>query len=324
MGMREDYKKAFMFCALACALGWGLLGAFTGAGGRWGGAWSIIVGVPLMYIPFLSAVIVQKVVWRKGLWSQVGFTFRWSPWIIVAWFVMPLLAAASIGVALLFPGVDYTPDSAGMFERFADMLTPEQVALMHAQIAEMSVHPFWLSLAASVTFGLVITAIATFGEEAGWRGYLLKQLAPLGFWRSSLVIGLVWGIWHFPVILAGYNYPHHPVVGVFFMIAFCVAISPLHSYVTLKSKTPLGAVILHAGLNSSAGLSLMLVRGSDLYVGLMGLAGLAVLVVANVALYLYDRYVAEDPAWYLIDTLATDGWHALRRGTLSPPSAEAE
>jgi len=321
MGMREDYRKAALFCALSCALAWGLISAFTGVGGQWRGVATVLVGLPLMYVPFVSAVIVQKLVWRRGLWSQVGFAFRWNRWIVVAWLAMPVLALAATGVALLFPGVEYTPDSAGMFERFGDMMTPEQVAQMKAQIAEMSVHPFWLTLASSLTFGLVITALATFGEEAGWRGYLLKQLAYLGFWRSSLLIGFVWGVWHFPVILAGHNYPHHPVAGVFLMIAFCVAASPLHAYVTLRSRTPLAAVILHAGVNSSAGLSLMLVRGHELYVGVMGLAGLVVLSVANVVLYLHDRYVAAHPAWYLMDTLATDGWHALRSGRLEPPSA---
>ena len=124
------------------------------------------------------------------------------------------------------------------------------------------------------------------------------------------------------MILAGHNYPHHPVAGVFLMTAFCVVASPLHAYVALRSRTSLGPVVLHAGVNASAGLSLMLVRGHELYVGIMGLAGLVVLALANVAMFLHDTYVAERPVSYLMDMLATDGWHALRTGGPRPSSDE--
>src|SRR2546430_13767352 len=44
-----------------------------------------------------------------------------------------------------------------------------------------------------------------FGEELGWRGYLLPRLIQAG-WPCPLAIsGGVWGVWHFPfIILTGY------------------------------------------------------------------------------------------------------------------------
>ena len=45
--------------------------------------------------------------------------------------------------------------------------------------------PCWEDLIAGVT----VNAVAGFGEELGWRGFLQKELAFLGFWRSSLLIG---------------------------------------------------------------------------------------------------------------------------------------
>lgn len=64
-------------------------------------------------------------------------------------------------------------------------------------------------LGVAVTFGLVlalgttVNAVFAFGEEFGWRGYLLWELAPLAFWKASLAIGALWGVWHAPVIVAG-------------------------------------------------------------------------------------------------------------------------
>lgn len=43
--------------------------------------------------------------------------------------------------------------------------------------------------------------VFTFGEEAGWRGVIQSVLAPLGFWRSTLLIGTYWALWHLPLSL---------------------------------------------------------------------------------------------------------------------------
>ena len=64
-------------------------------------------------------------------------------------------------------------------------------------------------LALVVAFGLAVTGVPlsglamVFGEEYGWRGFLQDELVKLGKRRGVLVVGLVWGLWHFPVILSG-------------------------------------------------------------------------------------------------------------------------
>lgn len=47
----------------------------------------------------------------------------------------------------------------------------------------------------------IVWMVFAFGEEIGWRGYLTSTLAPLGFWRSTLVIGAFWAVWHLPLTL---------------------------------------------------------------------------------------------------------------------------
>ncbi|MFA9516897.1 CPBP family intramembrane glutamic endopeptidase [Halopenitus sp. H-Gu1] len=110
------------------------------------------------------------------------------------------------------------------------------------------------------TFGLVlglgttVNALFAFGEEFGWRGYLLWELAPWGFWKASFGIGALWGVWHAPVIIAGYNYPSFPVIGVVAMTIACLSFSPVYTYLVVRAKSVLAAALLHGVFNGSAGI----------------------------------------------------------------------
>jgi uncharacterized protein len=59
-----------------------------------------------------------------------------------------------------------------------------------------------LALATSVVPLALVTTLSTLGEEVAWRGHLAKALSHLGFWRSTLLIGLVWMLWHLPLVAA--------------------------------------------------------------------------------------------------------------------------
>ena len=91
----------------------------------------------------------------------------------------------------------------------------------------------------------------TFGEEWGWRGYLLPKLLPLGQWPALLISGAIWGLWHAPIILLGFNYPGHPVLGVFLRTIFCTIIGIILGWTGLATGSVWPAVLGHAGINSS-------------------------------------------------------------------------
>ncbi len=116
-----------------------------------------------------------------------------------------------------------------------------------------------------------------FGEEWGWRGYLLPRLLPLGQWPALLIIGAIWGLWHAPVILLGFNYPQHPVLGVLVMVGSCMLIGTLLGWLRLASGSVWPAVLGHAGLNASAGAIIMLAVDANAIdttqVGMLGWSG---------------------------------------------------
>jgi hypothetical protein len=56
----------------------------------------------------------------------------------------------------------------------------------NAQVSARIQLSFWLALGQGLIAGATINAVAGFGEELGWRGFLYRELSFLGFWKSSL------------------------------------------------------------------------------------------------------------------------------------------
>jgi membrane protease YdiL (CAAX protease family) len=294
--VKGNIRKALIFVALTFFASWLLAAVFYVAGGRLNTLSAFFMLTTYMFVPMAMAIIVQKVIYREPLREPLGISFRPNRWFLVAWLVPPVVAIAAIGTSLLFPGVEYSPEMAGFMERFTSGLTPEQLEQAQRQLETFPIHVFWITLLEGLITGITINAVAGFGEELGWRGLLQLEFAPLGFWKSSALIGLIWGVWHAPIIIQGYNYPQHPVAGVFMMTIFTILLSPVFSYVRLKAKSVIAAAIIHGSLNSTAILPLMVTKGgNDLTVGVTGLAGFIVLLMVNVAILIFDRFLTKAP-----------------------------
>lgn len=294
--MSENIKKAVLFTGLTYFFSYLLIVLYFAFGGKWVMPGALIVATSYMFIPMIIAIALQKLVYKEHIIEPLGISFKLNRWFLVAWLLPPVIAFATLGVNLLFPGIEYSPEMAGMFERLKPVLTPEQLEQMKSQAAALPVHPIWLGLLQGLIVGVTINAIAGFGEELGWRGFLQKELGYMGFWKSSAIIGLIWGVWHAPIILQGHNYPQHPVAGVFMMTVWTLFLSPVFSYVRLKAKSVIAAAIIHGSLNATTGLAVMVVKGgSDLTTGVTGLAGFIVLAILNVGIFVYDRALSKEP-----------------------------
>jgi membrane protease YdiL (CAAX protease family) len=285
-----NVKKVALFLVLAYLLSYAIVPLYFALGGTTAMPGSLVLGIAYMFVPLVVAVVVQKLVYHAPLRVPLRIAFRPNRWFLVAWLLPFVIALVTLGVSLLLPGVSFSPEMAGMFERFRGLLTPEQLEEMERQAKTLPIHPFWLALLQGLVAGPTVNAIAAFGEELGWRGLLLRELGALGFWRTSAVIGLVWGFWHAPLIVLGHNYPEHHLAGVFLMTVMTVLLSPLLGYVTLRANSVVAAAIFHGTFNATAGLAILVVTGgSDLIVGVTGLAGFIVLALADIGLFVFDR-----------------------------------
>lgn len=231
------------------------------------------LGPLYMFTPLLAAVIVC---WRHDIsLHQVGFRFGRRRWLLVGAFVWPPIALLMTGLALLVPGTTFDPTP------ILDMTgVPNE--------------PVWLLIGAiglligMLVAGVTINTVLAFGEEFGWRGYLLWELAPLGFWKASALIGLFWGLWHTPLVLAGLNYPSFPLLGVVLFTGICMLFSPLYTYLVAKANSMLPAALLHGVFNATGFIAL---AGTDdpvlreLVVSDGGLIGILVMTLILVVLY---------------------------------------
>jgi len=103
-----------------------------------------------------------------------------------------------------------------------------------------------LKAAGTTLLASTLSFVALFGEEFGWRGYLQSELFKLGRVRGVLLLGLIWGAYHWPVILMGWNYPGYPLLGLLLMVLYCTSEGIVLSYAVLKSGSVLLAAFLHA------------------------------------------------------------------------------
>ena len=97
--------------------------------------------------------------------------------------------------------------------------------------------------------GPTVNGLFGFGEEFGWRGYLLPKLMPLGKWKAYTLVGIIWGLWHAPLILAGFNYPGFPVLGVLGMIGMTTTFGFYINEMTLRHRSSILAGWMHGAFN---------------------------------------------------------------------------
>ncbi len=297
-------KKILLFIGLTFFIDWSLVGLYLAVGGTTDGEGMALLAVFYMFVPMLAAIIVQKRIFRQPLAGPLGISFKVNRWFFIAWFLPPVIAFMAMGISLLMPGVSFTPDMSGFFNSLAGALTPEQMDQARQQLAAMPAHPIWFILVLSLIAGTTVNAVAGFGEELGWRGFLVKELSFIGFWKSSALIGFIWGVWHAPLILLGLNYPHHPYLGILVMTAWTIVMAPVFSYIRLKAKSVIAAAIFHGTINAVPGLAVVLLTGGDeLTVGITGLAGFIAFVIVILSLFIFDRFITRERVGTILSSL---------------------
>lgn len=209
-------------------------------------------------------------------------------WLMVGgWLVPPALVGLTVLLSAAFGFVQLDPTSSAfvaMIEKTvpAGAPLPPVGVIVVAQLALIPVAALFNSLFA-------------FGEELGWRGWLLPALRPLGTWPALLLSGAIWGVWHTPIILLGYNFGRTDFSGVLFMIGGCVVWGVLLGWLRLRSGSIWPAVIAHGSLNAAAGLVVIVAATKpDLALaGPLGVAGWIVLGVLAVVLALTGQFRAQ-------------------------------
>jgi len=121
-----------------------------------------------------------------------------------------------------------------------------------------------------MTLVIPTVMLFAFGEELGWRGYLLPRLAPLGEVPAAIIVGVIWGLWHAPLIFVdGYEYndAHSPLAVLMFMLP-SITLSLILAWLRFRSGSIWPPVLAHATGNQAAALALLaFVASGNLYLG---------------------------------------------------------
>lgn len=154
---------------------------------------------------------------------------------------------------------------------------------------------------ARVVVSTVLAFILFFGEEFGWRIFLQDHLtALLGRTRGVLLVGVIWGAWHAPVVAVfGWTYPGYPVLGPILFTILTVTLSIFLGLAVVKSRSVLLAAFLHGVFNNTAGFTAGYIADPrdpvvSFGVGIYGLLILAVIALA----------VLRSKQWKAVDELA--------------------
>ncbi|MDX2142437.1 MAG: CPBP family intramembrane glutamic endopeptidase [Rhodospirillaceae bacterium] len=277
-------KPIVAFIGLACLIGWVLFGWAYSASGKID-QWALL---GLQVGPLLAALITAKWIDQGPVWARLGCTRRINKWFLVAWLLPILVIALATFSSVGMPGVDFIPWTQGYLAIAGENLPPNAV-----EAISKSQTPYWQVLLRAATIGAVMFSIGGLLEEVGWRGYLWQLMRPRGFLFASFSIGLIWGLWHAPLIVAGWVYPGYPILGVVLFTLACVLLGPLFGLIREKSGSVFAAALTHGTLNSFAGVSLYVLSGNSPFTkGLFGLMGFVVMSMC--AAYVAAFYLPKD------------------------------
>ena len=269
--MTYDSKQVIVFCLIAFGITY-LAEAwlwFSGGLKVWF-ALAVLTGV--MFIPLLSAVITIRLVEHGSLRSYGIERGRLRYYLYSLVYPLAVVAIGLIFVSVLgTASIDFTMTK---FKEMApNVLVIEEIP-SYLIVINLILAPF-------------INFIPAFGEEYGWRGFLLhKLMGRFNLLRGVLLTGIIWGLWHAPIILMGYNYPHHPdLIGVAAFTVWAILAGFFLGWLRLKSRSVFPAALGHGAVNAYLGLGFFIAPAVDEMMTIpLGLPGiLALLVIALLA-----------------------------------------
>lgn len=184
----------------------------------------------IMLFPAISAIIVWSCFYKTNKKFVEFFSLRIGK--RMHWVIYPIMM---VSVMILIYVISY-------------IINPNQF-LNSFEIN----YKLLMSLLINTTIGVLISLLAYLGEELGWRSFMYPQLIViLGKNKGLLIGGIIWGLWHLPLILQGHNYPNNPILGNLFMIAMCIPLGIILYYMYIKTKTIFIPAVSHGIFNQFA------------------------------------------------------------------------
>lgn len=297
-------KRLAVFLAVTFALTWTIhivvgiaLGTFAHGENS-----APLITVPIaisMFFPLVGALVANRACAPEG---RIDLCFKPRirgnvPFYLAAWFIPALITLLGCVVFFaVYPHL-FDPTLAGYLDSMnasletagasaaGDMPSTEQLASLGPALVAATV-------AFALTLAPFINMIPAFGEEAGWRGMLFPTLCELMPTRAAVVVsGVIWGLWHAPIIAMGHNYgmdyPGFPWAGILVMIVACTALGVLLCYLRVRTESVWPCALAHGSINAVANIGIVFCAAGQTLAGpspLGFVAGIPLFALAIVCL----------------------------------------
>ena len=188
----------------------------------------------LMYVPALSSV-VARLAGREGF---EDVSFGWggrtgSRAALAAWLLPLIIAIPVYGIAWSTGLVPFAAPQGGTLAQIGSPIL-RLVALIPV----------------ALTVGTLVSCLSAFGEEVGWRGYLVPRLVEANVPQPYLVSALIWCAWHIPLILwAGYATGPYPALSALLFIGSITPVGLIFARWRMASGSVWPAVMAHGSWN---------------------------------------------------------------------------
>ncbi|MGM9615897.1 MAG: lysostaphin resistance A-like protein [Oscillospiraceae bacterium] len=264
-----DKKRFCIYLLIAFGGGWALQMLAMLLGGMW---YQVLVSLS-MFAPMLGVLIAHSSLKKAA--TGIGWSVRLrghvGPYLLAFWGPGVLSILCAVFFFLLFPS------------RFDGRMTgySSQLAAVGAELPFPPVVLAIVQMVQAMTYAPLLNMFFAVGEEAGWRGFMTPYLTGhLGRTKGLLLSGVIWGVWHWPLILlAGYEYGAGywgaPFTGMLMMCVFTTAVGILLTWIQERTESIWAPALAHGALNAAAGIGvLFLAPGTTSYILGPTMAGL--------------------------------------------------
>ncbi len=216
-------KGVIWFLGLAFAGAWIPWEIALAAGIPVYSTWFQIAALPGAFAPAIATIVVRKWITREGF-GDAGLRLNFERWpyhvfgLLLPFVVMGVVALEANVLSVAAPN-------------FSKLLVTAPLLVL---VAVASTPVFW-------------------GEEFGWRGYLQLRLFAGRPLLAAVATGLIWAVWHYPVLLRGYDYPGHPFDGAAVFTVGTVLVSIIFGWLRNATGSVWTTSLAHAAINAIGG-----------------------------------------------------------------------
>lgn len=200
------------------------------------GAGRNILSTLVMYFPMIALIITKVICKEKFLLSGPGSLMltidrKKVIWLLIGVLIPVLYCEVGNALLLLF---------------YPNLLLTKGMLSALGITSNVYYRQVGFNLLSGIFFALV-----AIGEESGFRGYMMPGLISVfGKGKAVILGGIIWGLWHLPLVCMGHNYgtsyPGFPYLGIVLMIVECICAGSILTYLTLKSGSIWPASLMHA------------------------------------------------------------------------------